>query len=99
MLYEQKREAVPLTCYRDHVIRLLVNYRVAMYRIEVINGEMKIWFMGNSGDIQRAEEMMVTAEEFNKFARDFLSVKTPATVSVEREFDVEIESRGNDVVR
>ena len=66
-----------------------------MYKIEVVNGEMKIWFMGNSGDIQRTDDLMVTADEFNKFARDFLSVKTPSTVGLRRGFHVEIKSRGN----
>lgn len=75
--------------YRSHVLRLLLNYRLPLYKLEVQNGEMKMWLVGNSFDIQQTESPMVSPEEFNKVAKDFLSVKVPV-VRVGRVYYVEI---------
>ena len=81
-LYEENYEKSTLDSYRSHVIRLLSNYHLALYKIHVLDGDVLMWLVGNSNDLQQNEELFVTSDEFSKFARDFLSVQSPSGVRV-----------------
>ena len=81
-LYEDNHEKCSLDSYRSHVIRLLANYHLALYKIHFLDGNVLMWLVGNSNDLQQNEELFVTSDEFSKFARDFLSVQSPSGVRV-----------------
>ena len=76
--YEEHRDQSSLDSYRTHVIRLLGNYHLALYKLHFMNGDVEMWLVGNSNDLQQNEETFVSSEEFSKFARDFLSVQSPS---------------------
>ena len=66
--------------YRNHVIRLLTTYRLPLYKIVVGNGQMDIWYVGNSNDLALNESCMATNEEFSKFTKEFLSSQLNSVV-------------------
>lgn len=70
-----------VSSYRNHVVKLLMNYRLPIYKVYVVNGETKLWLVGNSHEIHQNGQILVPPEEFSKFSKDFLSVQTPSVVN------------------
>ena len=79
-MYEQKKETVDLLHYRNHVIRLLVNYRLPVYKTAIVNGQMDIWYVGNSNELVLNDCYLATMEEFSKFTKEFLASQLNSVV-------------------
>lgn len=59
---------------------MMNSYHEPIYRIVVKNGYMQLWFVGNSHELQQNGQTLTSAEDFSKFARDFLSAQGSSMV-------------------
>lgn len=66
--------------YRNQVLRILQNYRQAIFRIDSVNRCLALWYMGNAQEIQLTADPFVDTDELTRFSRDFLSVQSRGSV-------------------
>lgn len=59
---------------------MMNGYHEPVYRIVVKNGNMQLWFVGNSHELQQNGETLTSTEDFSKFSKDFMSMQTSSMV-------------------